>query len=420
MRKSLFVLAIATTLGACFGEGPAIGQPSAAQVVFFVTRPSSDNPCGNNTFIGSVGIGGAPQGYVVTIPYQPQSCGGGMANGPIEVFSFGKTTSSVDNLGSPGATSGTNFQVHAAANATTGFWGFASPGTSALTVQTVGGTVGTVLASNTGQLSVAGLAADPSSIYIATAQSNGGGGDGPNSPRFPCCGSLASPSTGGGIYQLSATAMNAIATPVVASANLFTDSMPEPFVGTGSALFYLETGGGTAATLTQIDVDTAGTATATTHTPITLQGKPFGIAADAGHVAWSTTLDFSSFGNGASGAQDQCTIYARPIGSQAQPSPLLSTTKFSCLGVAVDADAVYFAIAHVETVKSEVMIHGDGIGRIPFATPSQFESIALGIQGVGTGPRRIFLDGDDIYAIDPFEIGKLAKQALRGKADFTP
>ena len=77
---------------------------------------------------------------------------------------------------------------------------------------------------------------------------------------------------------------------------------------------------------------------------------------------------------------------------------------------------IYFAIVSLDADANEM--HGDGIGRVQ-THGSEFNSIALGIVGEGAGPRRLYLDGASIYAVDPQVIGKIAKSSLDGQHDFS-
>ena len=65
------------------------------------------------------------------------------------------------------------------------------------------------------------------------------------------------------------------------------------------------------------------------------------------------------------------------------------------------------------------LIHGDGIGRVSLDGMT-FESIAFDMKGTYAGPRRVLLDNDSLYAVDPLAIGKIAKSALDGKQEIAP
>jgi hypothetical protein len=139
---------------------------------------------------------------------------------------------------------------------------------------------------------------------------------------------------------------------------------------------------------------------------------PAGVAAAPGHVAWSATVDPSLFESAPHG----CFIWASDGTTM---SMRLSTQAFSCMDLAVDATSAYFTIFSVDDHDGNESMSGIGIGRVSL-TDSTVESIALGFSGVAAGPRRIYLDGDDIYAVDPLVIGKLPKSALDGAHDFQP
>ena len=101
---------------------------------------------------------------------------------------------------------------------------------------------------------------------------------------------------------------------------------------------------------------------------------------------------------------------------------VFQTTKFSCMDAALDGTSIYFAIVSVPVQNdcgscSPQDMHGDGIGRVSLVDGTD-EELALGVSGVSTGPRRVYLDGPDIFSVDPFVIAKLPKSALDGKHDF--
>ena len=86
---------------------------------------------------------------------------------------------------------------------------------------------------------------------------------------------------------------------------------------------------------------------------------------------------------------------------------------FSCAHLSIDATHVYFAIVSIGNQR----MRGDGIGRISIADQT-FESLDLGIQGESAGPRRVYLAGDSMFAVDPFVVAAIKKTALDGKQDF--
>lgn len=397
--------------------------PTEATIVFRASQPPPGQACnGNAQYVGSVAIGSGSSGYAVTLPYQPNNCNnGGGQTGTVDVFSFAKDGSRVDNEGSLGSSIGFGgFAPHLAANATSGFWAHSE--NNGITVSTKGGSVGSVSPSGNA-LVPAGLVADASSVYLATYQQPGLSGQDPNSPRYPCCGPVpGADGSAGALYRLPATGAPS-ATALAPAPKFFNNSMLDNIVGNGSALFYLEHGDtGTTGSVVRIDVDAAGSASAPVKTAITLQGRPVGLAADSGHVAWSTTADYGAFSNSTAVGTitDPCSISVLDLTGSGTPELLLSTTKFACFGIAVDSEAVYFTILHSDLdphSSGNLVLHGDGIGRISFST-RKFESIALGMKGLGVGPRRIFLDGDKMYAVDPFAVAWILKSALDNRTDF--
>jgi len=123
------------------------------------------------------------------------------------------------------------------------------------------------------------------------------------------------------------------------------------------------------------------------------------------YVDWTRTLQV---------AEGQTLVIQ--VGPLVARPPVVHTAPaaFSCMDAALDATSVYFTIVRVDETEQ---LRGDGIGRVSIAT-GEVESIALDMVGAGAGPRRIYLDGDDLYAVDPLVIGKLAKSALDGSHAF--
>ncbi len=141
---------------------------------------------------------------------------------------------------------------------------------------------------------------------------------------------------------------------------------------------------------------------------------PVGIAANDQHVAWSSSVDTRIDTADLGCAIELVDLAAAPVG-QGSAQLLFETSAFDCTGLAIDDTSVYFTIVSVE--QNDNTMRGDGIGRVSL-DGATFESIALGMSGAYAGPRRIYLDGDSLYAVDPVVIGKLAKSALDGQHDF--
>ena len=141
---------------------------------------------------------------------------------------------------------------------------------------------------------------------------------------------------------------------------------------------------------------------------------PVGLAASDTALVWVESVDVHSY------PEVGCQVFYLPLPLTAPVtgiSPIFSTKKFSCMDAALDTNGdIYFAIVSLDADANEM--HGDGIGRVQ-THGSEFNSIALGIVGEGAGPRRLYLDGASIYAVDPQVIGKIAKSSLDGQHDFS-
>ncbi|MEO8844853.1 MAG: hypothetical protein ABI591_23905 [Kofleriaceae bacterium] len=143
---------------------------------------------------------------------------------------------------------------------------------------------------------------------------------------------------------------------------------------------------------------------------------PVGLDADSTDIVWSASVDYRNRTSG-----HGCWIWRQPIGS-ASPIQLLATENFSCMDLAIDrADGdLYFAIVDYtgDDYDHSSGLRGIGIGRVD--SSGALESISLGFTGYETGPRRVVVRGDHVYAIDATEIGRLATSLFTGKNDFTP
>jgi hypothetical protein len=138
---------------------------------------------------------------------------------------------------------------------------------------------------------------------------------------------------------------------------------------------------------------------------------PVGLAADDNRVAIAVSVDVRT----GDASTKLCAIrFHDLVGGMKQT--LLNTTQFSCIYAALDATHVYVAI--VSVTDDRQTLRGIGIARVKIDDGS-VESLALGIEGRGTGPRRIYLDGESMFVVDPYVIAKISKHALDGRHDFT-
>ncbi len=265
-------------------------------------------------------------------------------------------------------------------------------------------------------LSPVGLVSDDSGIYVAAAGALGGASA--NSPNFPCSGQCDT--TNNNEPGVIAAIPNGGSATVLAMPLFSCDAVDRCLVGNTASLYYFDTPPEMVGSLPPV-VRTITKAGVPAPDPIatfssTAISKPAGIDATDSTVAWSSTIDFAL-----QQTQNGCSISAYDLASGVT-TPLLTTTQFSCMGMALDGTSAYFAIVSLFTDSdngSQGTLRGVGIGRIDLVTKEP-PSVELGVVGSIAGPRRIYLDGDNLFAIDPYAIAKIAKSTLAGQHDFAP
>jgi hypothetical protein len=104
--------------------------------------------------------------------------------------------------------------------------------------------------------------------------------------------------------------------------------------------------------------------------------------------------------------------------------PVLETDDYYCSDLVLDDSHGYFTILRVpddtddEDGSSQPTARGIGFGRFELANPSNVETLRTGIDTVGAGARRLYKDGDTLYAVDPNVIVKIDKGHFDGRRDF--
>lgn len=428
MMRTIPLLVIGSTMTACFGAGPAPTAPSEATILLALElHPlhSEDGPCKSGRFLGNVAIG-SDFGYAVTHTFLP-SCSDGQGDPneqlPSLVYQFSKQGDGWEEIGIAGQTQqGGGPRPRIAAHGPEAVWVFGQSGTSALTVSSKSNTIGGTLNGN----NAAGIIVDETRTYVGLGEASGGPSN-PLDPRFPCCGQGGSSPGQNGFVQLThATPTSVTNMPVTPRFLCF--QMKDCLVQNTDTLYYTthaEPPGPQPVIIKSQPKDlTAGEQIGELPPPpcstCAPDVIPTGLVADDTHVVWSTSLDFTKF---TSDLRDPppaaCSIKVTTVAAPRQERELLSTTKFSCLDVALDGNFVYFTIVQLDEPDFNSVLRNEGIGRIALDT-GDFESIATGIPGPEAGPRQVFIDGDGIIAVAPFVIARYAKSALDGRHDITP
>jgi len=442
MRGQSILVAVAVALAlvaptACiFGDGPKPGPPSEAQVVF--VPPSGGNACTDLTYVGSVAIQ-QNMGFAIPTPYIPfeTNCNGSGQQQPLSVLGFDTNGSGpmgfMVNNGNAGNINGGSGPLPPRVTtlpSTMPAWLFSMSGTltigpSNTTLSNIGGN---------GCWTPIGIASTSTTTYVALEQCGTGGGNNncfndPASPVFPsgCGGSLTSGTNDALFVVPNLNAGNVTPTMVTIPSNggFAYNEMFDVFAETTNAIYFIlrtTSPGSPSIVVQQHDGDAAATTLATfprASDGIAQDAVPVGIDADGTRVVWVVARAAQTTSQP---IQPGCFIFSSMLPS-GPLSLIFHTNAFSCLGGKMDANNIYFAIVGNESATDcnncTPPIHGNGIGRVAFSSPT-FESIATGISGVGSGPRRVLVDygGGDVYAVDPNAIAKISKMSFANRHDF--
>jgi hypothetical protein len=418
------VLAIlaAGSLG-CFGEGPVPSRPSQATVLMQLTEPS-DNHCNQQQYIGPIGLGPI-DGYAGVLAYYPQNDCDFQSSPPqsdVPVWQFSKDGSrTAAPIGAnAGVSDGTySPRLHGVGGGV--IW-LSSPGSQGPGGHIDVGGHGASTEGFTLQIPIMNGFAAPTAIFYDGEDvyigASGGGTSGkaePNNPNYPCCGPSNTGQQAGLVARIVPNVDPLVPEILPITPQLDCSHSTRCLVHNTDSLIYLAystaaTGGwniarfpkaGTMATDEQV-LATLGQTSGTI---------PVGFHATDANVVWamSRSYDQSPFPN-----SPRCEIVHYDLTNNTSIGPILVDDTFDCAGISVDDESVYFTI--VETTDNQRM-RGLGIGRVHLET-KQVESIRLGISGPSAGPRRVFIDGDDLIVADPFTIARIPKSALDNQTDF--
>jgi hypothetical protein len=410
----LKTLAFPVLLAGCFGPGPVPAPPSDATIVFVAPAPDANNVCNTSTYVTSLAFG-SNSGFAALYPYQPQnnSCNNGNApSAAIAIRQFPIDGSSPS--GQMVAMAGMSSQQVATPQLALGPTGvvaiFDTP--SSRNAVAPGGAV--QILQNSGDL---GFLAGATGLGVA--KQNTGRFLDTASPQYPCCGSPGNQQTMEGRVDPLGVSSGMLTLGVGMPAPLTVGELPDAIASNSATTFYVSS-----TTPGMFDLDEVGSNAPVKigTVPATSTNLPVGIAADDMHAAWAFAESAQ-----APPLQPGCQIWA--IDLQA-PSPssrqVFASPNLSCLSLAIDPQAVYFAI--VETVQPpdcggcNQVLHGLGLGRVDLTT-GMFASIATEFVGAASGPRRVYASPDDptdIFVLDPLVIAKIPKMAFAGRQDIAP
>lgn len=418
--KRCYLLA-SCVLAACFGAGP---QPHAAtdvQVVF--EAPAGSGSCAVQSYVGDVVLAGTT-GYAAVLPYLPPGCAqtGAGPQGDEQIVEFPldasvPSGSVVQDLGMTSVNGPTPPRLGLDGGGSL-VWLYEVTGIS-LSLGPPGAPV---------EGSVSGGAAMPfpgqpiqvwndgGALDVAVTMPQGGQlpGD-PAAPGYPCCGDNTPRADM--VYRGPVTTGQK-PTVTFASQQAVVAELKQPFAVDSGHTYYV---GGIG---TGWPIDELGSSSPVAMlSPSVDAYAPVGLAAQGGGLAIAVAP--AILDNGPPPAPGCEITWFQPTAngsSVPSPSPILQTSRFSCMDVAIDPPYIYFAI--VEAAQNGDCgncgpdLHGAGIGRVSFDGQT-FESLALGVSGSQSGPRRVYIAGGEIYAVDPLAIVRIDESKLAGAHDFT-
>jgi hypothetical protein len=413
MKRFLSLLLL---LPACWGDGPTPTFPAGVTIVFHVAR--KETACNElASYIGDVEIG-KDVGYATVLPYTPpQNCDNMNGNNqmvPVPVFKFDtKTVKAPEMLDTPTTAMNGHDPVALGAHDSKGVWaymGASNPGPPPIVLA---GDVTAMLSpgTTTGTATPAAIVLDNDYAFVI-------GRDMYNSPvsnpQYPCCstGNNTGP-TNINAWRVSGSTGTSL--PMLTGEPFYVETLATPLVQNTQSLFYTSRATdpvGSPIKIKKVAKDPV------TSAPVELDSLvglvPVGLAADDNHVVAAEST-FSRI----SPPSPRCVIVRYPEGGMKET--LLNTDAFACQSVSIDSTHAYFAIVSVASSGDQPAgMVGVGIGRVTLTAPHTIETLDVGTRLQSTGPRRVIVEGDDIFAIDAFNVVKLPKPALASANDFPP
>lgn len=431
--KRFAVISIACS--ACWGAGPTPTSPSNAEIIFKVPPTYNVEFCGSNDrypYVGDVAFGGA-FAYVTEMQFQPpqnncdgNSGGGDMTPKPVPVHRI-----ALDSGGGPSFTAGTSngtITTRVLGTPSHGGWVHAPNDGTRLEVRGIDGPPEANLPYNGGFYLPVGLAGDDAHAFVIATTGAPSSNQDVNSPRYPCCSNTggnnpSSPASAGWKVPWDDTS-GPVQISLPTEMYVINDSLKSGVVANSTTVFYAMRD----RAQTTLDADLRSMPmTDTTDFTIRAQvpaflGVPVGLAANDEVLAWATAPSYAKLPV----PDPQCKLFLLDLQNPAEVrEPHFASSDFSCQDLAVDDTHAYFMIIKVEpddhSDNNPSDMRGIGIGRVSLTSPPVLESITIGDGSSRfSGPRRIYLNGDDpyLYLVEPFAIARVSKTALDGKADF--
>lgn len=410
MKRAL----VLTLLAACFGEGPTPGTPAGVTVLAYTNLPGDPNfLCNNSRYFSSVAL--SPTGGIaISIPYIPEdnNCGnigmGMQQSGPANVVSFARDGSGSSLMTPIPSTNG--YQILPLVADNTG--AIASFAGNQLTI----GPAGKTLAfSQNPMMQPGGFVDDGGTWFVAAWSPNTGPPtiDDPNFPQGTNNISSGPPQFGQLAYDGTGRIM-----PISVPDMFLCDEMKNCLADTNANLYYLSRNPQGMGTLWQYPKQGTQASDAKPAATFDVSGALTVVSLSGSQVlsrvVWAVSNDWRTVG-----AAPFCAILSFDEAT-GMTTPLLMTTNFGCLDVAMSPDGmfVYFTIADEEQSNGQLYLHGLGVGRVgPGGT---VETLAMHVTGVARGPRHLVAGQLQLFLVDPEVIVRVVADSVAGMNDFPP
>jgi hypothetical protein len=409
-------------LAACYGEGPPGQTPGGITVIFHTEIPGSANYCNDAQYLASVALSPDGTAYAIAMPFRPISdeCGNsgmGSPGGTMTILSGDKmgdpqqiiATQMINNGGTFGHPHITRFGTYLYSDlANTGGLTIGPDAIHPPSPQQAGP-----------GWYPAGLIDDGTTMWATGVQATTNSAPELEDPTFPTS------QTQGGTSQMfiariphnGTGAVNMSFTP---TGNLAVDQMRHAVADSSMNLYFLTIDPNNGTTLRLWSLPKFSTSSTDLvniwSAPLTGPTLPMGIAADDAHVVWSISTNWRT-----GDLQHTCQVYSYDEVAMTT-TKLLDTSSFSCMDINLDDTSAYFAIGDIEYEPGQSGtgdLTGKGLGRVAF-DGSSVATLDMHITGVSRGPRRVFVDTNHVYFLDPLVFSKVQKTVLDTPLDFAP
>ena len=414
-------------LAGCFGGGNKPVPASGITELYTPPPPSPGEECTTSTFVGAVAFG-TTHAFAVSVPYVPSGgndlncCGSGMCPSPsaslLQVFQFDKLTPGTSmKVGMPqvnvGMMTGSSFgsMVRMVAVGDSPLYVTPAPSGGMSLLLSTGQTTTGSGPSGGGFFVPAGIVADASTAWVGGWNTNTFFD--PDNPTFACCGPNSVSPTPGTFTKVFLGASPPAPQQMPVSPTFLCTTTDTCLTANTADLFYVSsdpTG------QTYVDMfPKTGTLAVDERKLFMLDSSaaPTGLVANDQFLAWVESANYVATID----PQPTCEIGAWDLSGL--PKRVFSSSSFSCMGAALDGASLYFTIVAPDTsVCCPHTVDGVGIGRLSL-TDGTIETLNLHVMGA-VGPRRVVVDGGNLYIIDPLAVLKLDPHALDGAHDFAP